>query len=124
MSETGMKNPKHDLSTYGFKNLSTVNWNWSQDQLIDRSVEKGLGEIADSGALAVDTGEFTGRAPKDKYIVKDATTKDTVFWGEVNQPFDEKNFQPLLDELLNYFQGKEVYVKDAYACADPKYRLN
>src|SRR6185295_8527255 len=124
MTETGTKNPKHDLSSYGFKDLSIVNWNWSQDQLIDRTVEKGLGEISDSGALTVDTGEFTGRAPKDKYIVKDATTQGTVYWGEVNQQFDEKNFQPLFDELLNYFQKKEVYVKDAYACADPKYRLS
>lgn len=124
MTETGTKNPKHNLSDYGFKNLNVVNWNWSQDQLIDRTVELKLGEITDSGALTVDTGEFTGRAPKDKYFVKDKTTADTVYWGEVNQPFDEKNFQPLLEELLNYFEGKEVYVKDAYACADPRYRLN
>ncbi len=124
MTETGTKNPKHDLSSYGFKNLGIVNWNWSQDQLIDRTAERSLGEIVDSGALTVDTGEFTGRAPKDKYIVKDAITGNTVYWGEVNQYFDEKNFQPLLEELLNYFEGKEVYVKDAYACADPKYRLN
>src|SRR6185503_4995151 len=124
MTETGIKNPKHNLSEYGLKNLSVVNWNWTQDQLIDRTVELKQGEITDTGALAVDTGEFTGRAPKDKYIVKDKTTVDTVHWGEVNQSFDEKNFQPLLEELLRYFDGKEAYVKDAYACADPKYRLN
>lgn len=124
MTETGTKNPKHNLSEYGLKNLSVVNWNWSQDQLIDRTVELKLGEITDSGALTVDTGEFTGRAPKDKYIVNDRTTAETVYWGEVNQPFDEKNFQPLLEELLKHLEGKEVYVKDAYACADPKYRLN
>ncbi len=124
MIETGTKNPKHDLAQYGFRNLSTVNWNWSQEELIDCTAEKQLGQITDAGALTVDTGEFTGRAPKDKYIVKDSITEKTVYWGEVNQPFDEKNFQPLLDELLNHLQGKEVYVKDAYACADPKYRLN
>lgn len=124
MTETGTKNPKHLLSEYGFRNLNIINWNWSQDQLIDRSYEKKHGEITDTGAIAVDTGEFTGRAPRDKYIVKDATTEETVYWGEVNQPFDEQNFQPLLDEILKYFEGKEVYVKDAYACADPEYRLN
>ncbi|MCY7410430.1 MAG: phosphoenolpyruvate carboxykinase (ATP) [Chitinophagales bacterium] len=124
MQETGIKNPKHNLSDYGFKNLSIINWNWSQDQLIDQTVIKSMGQIADSGALTVDTGEFTGRAPKDKYIVKDTVTENTIYWGEVNQPFEEKNFQPLLDELLNYFDGKEVYVKDSFACADPNYRLN
>src|SRR5262245_9958649 len=117
MNETGLKNPAHDLTQYGFRNLSIVNWNWSQDELIDRTVDQKLGVATDTGALAVDTGEFTGRAPKDKYIVKDSKTADTVYWGDVNQPFEEKNFQPLLDELLKYFEGKEVYVKDSFACA-------
>src|SRR5689334_5792260 len=103
MKETGIRNPKHDLSEYGFKNLSIVNWNWSQDELINRTVDKKSGALTDTGALTVDTGEFTGRAPKDKYVVKDSKTSNTVYWGEVNQPFEEKNFQPLLDELLNYF---------------------
>jgi phosphoenolpyruvate carboxykinase (ATP) len=124
MTETGIKNPKHNLSSYGFRNLSKVNWNWSQDELIDETVHRGMGKIVDGGALAVDTGEFTGRAPKDKYFIKDSKTADTIYWGDVNQPLDEKYFQPMVDELLNYFEGKEVYVKDAYACADPKYRLN
>ncbi|MBA3648418.1 MAG: phosphoenolpyruvate carboxykinase (ATP) [Chitinophagales bacterium] len=124
MPETAAANYKEGLSKYGFKNLKTVNWNWSQDELIDRTIEKDLGQLTDSNALTIDTGEFTGRAPKDKYIVKDAVTEETVYWGEVNQPFTEQNFEPLLQELLMYFQEKEVYVKDAYACADPKYRLN
>jgi phosphoenolpyruvate carboxykinase (ATP) len=124
MTETGVKNPKHSLSDYGLKNLRKINWNWSQDELIDEAVKRGMGQIVDAGALTVDTGEFTGRAPKDKYIVKDEKTKDTVYWGEVNQPIEARHFQPMLDELIAYLEGKEVYVKDAYACADPKYRLN
>jgi phosphoenolpyruvate carboxykinase (ATP) len=124
MTETGTKNPKHSLTDYGFTNISKINWNWTQDELIDETVRLGLGQLADSGALTVDTGEFTGRAPKDKYIVKDAVTEHTVYWGDVNQPIDEKHFEPMLDELRRHMQGKEVYVKDAYACADPSYRLN
>jgi phosphoenolpyruvate carboxykinase (ATP) len=124
MTETGNKNPDADLSSLGLRNLKSVHWNWSQDKLIDKTVELNLGTLADSGALAVDTGEFTGRVPKDKYIVKDSKTADTVYWGEVNQPIDGKYFQPMTDELLKYLEGKEVYVKDAYACADPNYRLN
>ncbi|MEO6166665.1 MAG: phosphoenolpyruvate carboxykinase (ATP) [Chitinophagales bacterium] len=124
MIETGTKNPSADLSVYGLKNVSKAHWNLSQDELIDRSVALGLGTITDTGALAVDTGEFTGRAPKDKFFVKDAKTQDTVYWGDVNIPFDENKFQPLYDKLVNYLGGKELYVKDASACADPKYRLN
>ena len=124
MTETGTKNPRHNLSDYGFTNLSKINWNWTQDELIDETIRLKLGQLADSGALTVDTGEFTGRAPKDKYIVKDAVTEHTVYWGDVNQPIDENHFEPMLEELRRHLQGKEVYVKDAYACADPSYRLN
>lgn len=124
MIETGTKNPTADLSVYGFKDVSQAHWNLSQDELIDRSVALGLGTITDTGALAVDTGEFTGRAPKDKFFVKDSKTHDTVYWGDVNIPFDESKFQPLYDKLVNYLAGKELYVKDASACADPDYRLN
>ena len=108
MIETGTKNPTADLSSYGLKNITKANWNMSQEELIDRSVELELGSITDTGALAVDTGTFTGRAPKDKFIVKDAKTADTVYWGDVNIPFDENKFQPLYDKLVNHLAGKEV----------------
>jgi phosphoenolpyruvate carboxykinase (ATP) len=124
MTETGTKNPSANLSSYGLQNVAKVNWNMSQDELIDRTVQLGLGQLTDTGALTVDTGEFTGRAPKDKYAVKDAMTSDTVFWGEVNQPFPEEHFESLRQEVLGYLDKKELYVKDAYACADDKYRLN
>ena len=124
MIETGTNDHSAALSAYGLKNLSKVHWNLSQDELIDRTVESGLGVLTDTGALTVDTGEFTGRAPKDKFIVKDAMTDKTVYWGDVNVAYDESKFPKIYDELVNYLSGKEVYVKDAYACADPKYRLN
>lgn len=124
MIETGTKNPSANLLAYGLKDVTKVHWNLSQDELINKTVEEGLGVLTDTGALAVDTGTFTGRAPKDKFFVKDAKTANTVYWGDVNLPFDENKFQPLYDKLANYLSGKELYVKDASACADPKYRLN
>lgn len=124
MIQTGTKNPAADLAAYGLKNVSKAHWNLSQDELIDISVALGLGKITDTGALAVDTGEFTGRAPKDKFFVKDSITADTIYWGDVNVPFDESKFQGLYDKLAAYLSAKELYVKDAIACADPAYRLN
>ncbi|MCS6990376.1 MAG: phosphoenolpyruvate carboxykinase (ATP) [Chitinophagales bacterium] len=124
MHELGTRNPAHSIAQYGIRGKHTAFWNLSPDQLIDRTVELGLGTLTSTGALAVDTGEFTGRAPKDKYIVRDAVTDSTVYWGEVNQPFEEKYFEPLLAELLEYLSNRDVYIKDAYACADPAYRLN
>ena len=76
------------------------------------------------GALAADTGEFTGRSPKDKFMVRDAKTADTVWWGSVNQPIEPEQFNALLDRVVNHLQAKDIFVRHAYAGADPEYRVN
>lgn len=124
MQENGIKNPTANLAALGLGGIKIANWNFSQDELIERTLQNNQGVLADTGALAISTGEFTGRSPKDKFIVKDAKTSDSVFWGEVNIPFDENKFQPLYDKVVNYLNDKEVFVKDAFACANPKYKLN
>src|SRR5690606_33693570 len=82
------------------------------------------GLLTDKMALACSTGEFTGRSPKDKFIVKDELTDKTVWWGEVNHPFSPIHFDDLYDRISAYLQGKEVYVREAYACASEKHKLN
>ena len=82
----------------------------------------GLGKKL--GALAADTGEFTGRSPKDKFLVNDAQTANSAWWGAVNQPFEEAKFDALLNKVMKHMQGKDIFVRHAYACADPKNRLN
>jgi phosphoenolpyruvate carboxykinase (ATP) len=72
----------------------------------------------------VSTGKFTGRSPKDKFTVKDAITEKSVDWGDVNIPFEPAAFDKLYNDVCAYLKGKEVWVRDAYACADPKFRLN
>ncbi len=111
------------LEALGIKN-SNAFWNLSPEELANISVEKGLATKADSGALNVQTGEFTGRSPQDRFIVKDDITNDSVWWGKINKPFDADKFDALYDKVVDYLSGKEVYVRDAYACADPSYRLN
>ena len=111
------------LDQYGIKNAK-VQYQLSSQQLHDITIEKGQGEEASSGALAVNTGEFTGRSPKDRFIVKDATTKDRVWWGNINIPFDSYKFQKLYDKITDYLSDKEVFVRDCYACADENYKLN
>ncbi len=111
------------LEHYGIKNAK-VNYQLSPDQLHSITIKKGQGVEASSGALAVNTGEFTGRSPKDRFIVKDSITEDKVWWGNINIPFDSDKFQKLYDKVTDYLSGKEIYVRDSYACADEKYKLN
>jgi phosphoenolpyruvate carboxykinase (ATP) len=93
-------------------------------ELVQHAIKNGEGVLTDTGALMADTGEFTGRSPKDKFTVADSKTENTVWWGDVNQKFDSARFESLLNKVIDYFAGKQVYVRDAYACADPAYRLN
>ncbi|HFA50486.1 MAG TPA: phosphoenolpyruvate carboxykinase (ATP) [Bacteroidetes bacterium] len=93
--------------------------------LVERTIINGQGRLSSTGALAVNTGKFTGRSPKDRFIVKDAMTENTVDWGEINIPISSDSFAKLYDKTIKYANSlKEVYVRDAYACANPNYKLN
>ncbi len=118
-----MKIQTHSIENYGIKN-ATVHWNLSPEKLADICVDKGLGKIASNGALMVNTGEFTGRAPKDRFIVKDDITSDKVWWGNINMPFDEDKFESLYNKVIKHLSGKELYARDVFACADKKYKIN
>lgn len=122
MNNVGLKNPKADLSTLGLKNV-TAHWNLPVPQLVEKTIALGEGVLSDTGALVIKTGEFTGRSPKDRFVVKDATTENTVDWNDINMPFDSDKFDALYNKVIDYLGGKEVYVRDAYACADEDYRL-
>ena len=111
------------LENLGIKN-ATIQYNLTSDELHALTIEKGQGLEANSGALAVNTGEFTGRSPMDRFIVKDDVTKDEVWWGNINLPFDSDKFDKLYDKVTSYLSNKEVFVRDSYACADENYKLN
>lgn len=111
------------LKSYGITH-GNVNYQLTPDELHDITIELGMGKEASSGALAVNTGEFTGRSPLDRFIVKDDITADKVWWGDINIPFESGKFDRLYDKVIAYLNERELYVRDSYACADPTYRLN
>ena len=111
------------LNSYGIKNAQ-VHYQLSSEELNSETLRKGQGKQVNNGALAVSTGEFTGRSPKDRFIVKDDITRDKVWWGNINIPFPVDMFDKLYDKVVNYLSEKEVYVRDCYACADEAYKLN
>ena len=101
-----------------------ANWNLSAEKLIEISLSKNYATLANSGAISINTGEFTGRSPKDRFVVRDSVTENTVWWGDVNIPFSNEKYQNLYNKVTKYLKGKEVYVRDVYACADENFRLN
>lgn len=123
MQELGLKSEKASVEQLGIKD-AIVHWNLSPKQLADIAVEAGQASRTNSGAISVDTGEFTGRSPKDRFIVKDEITENAVWWGNINIPFDSEKFDKLYDKVVDYLSGKEIYARDAYACADDNYRTN
>src|SRR5690554_671022 len=123
MKEQGDKNRKATIANLGFSNTTAL-WNLERDQLIQKTLDLELGVLNDTGALCIETGEFTGRSPKDRFIVEDDLTRNSVDWNDINQPFSPEKFDQLQKKVVEYMDSlPEVYVRDVYACADENYRL-
>ena len=121
-TESGRRGPV-GLDAHGVRNPASVVWNASAPELYEHVIRRGEGRIAEGGALVVSTGAHTGRAPKDKYIVREPGSEDRVWWGPVNQPMDAERHAALRGKLLAYLQGPELFVVDAFAGAHPEHRL-
>ena len=121
-SEDGEKKV-YDLGYHGIKNVKRTFWNTSSAALYESAIRQGEGLVAHGGTLVVRTGRHTGRSPDDKFIVKDDAVSDEIWWGKVNQPFEPKRFDSFYLRLLDFLQGKDLFVQDCYAGADPTYRL-
>ena len=111
------------LTSYGITH-DRIHYQLSSKELHQKTEGNGMGKTASSGALAVHTGEFTGRSPMDRFIVKDEITEEKIWWGDINIPFESEAFDLLYDKVISYLNDKELFVRDAYACADQDYRLN
>ncbi|MGE5498142.1 MAG: phosphoenolpyruvate carboxykinase, partial [Syntrophothermus sp.] len=108
----------------GIKNTGDVFYNLSTAQLYERAIYRREGIISHFGPLVARTGQHTGRSPNDKFIVRESTSENNVWWGKVNSAIEEEKFTALFERMKAYIQNKEVYIQDCYAGADPDYRLN
>ncbi|MGE5944173.1 MAG: phosphoenolpyruvate carboxykinase (ATP), partial [Flavobacteriales bacterium] len=118
MKDSATLQQKSGLEPYGLKDV-IAHWNLSPEKLQQITVENNMGRETPNGTLAINTGKFTGRSPQDRFLVKDDYTKDKVWWGNVNKPVSPENFDRLEQEVKKYLSGKEIYVRDGYACAEP-----
>jgi phosphoenolpyruvate carboxykinase (ATP) len=123
MKNTNLQSLMEDFIGLGLTNVKGVLWNLNRAELVMEAVKNGEAVLTDKGALMADTGKFTGRSPQDRFIVKDDMTKDKVWWGPINKEFPEDKFDILYEEMIASLGMKRLYVRDAFAGADPNYRM-
>jgi phosphoenolpyruvate carboxykinase (ATP) len=111
------------LEIDGLRNTTAVHRNLPLPLLYEEAIRRGEGLLAPGGAFVVSTGEYTGRTPKDKFTVEEAENKANIWWGPVNKPFNEDKFESVYRQMMAYMQGRDIFVQDCFAGADPNYRL-
>lgn len=122
MKFTEIKPADASLEKYLINNAD-ASWNLNPTDLEEIAIEQNMAKRSSLGAISINTGKFTGRSPKDRFIVKDELTKDAVWWGDINIPFEGDKFDSLQAKMGEYLSGKKLYVRDVYACADPRFKL-
>ena len=115
-----------NLESLGLHNINQVHRNLSVESLIEETIKNGEGIIGPRGATIVDTGKFTGRSPKDKYIVDEPSSSDKIWWGSVNKKIDEKIFDELYQSVIDYYNSDDskTYLFDGFAGFDPSHNIN
>jgi phosphoenolpyruvate carboxykinase (ATP) len=113
----------YGLENHGIRNVGQVHWNLRTTVLYEHIIKRQEGHVAHLGPIVVRTGLHTGRAAKDKYVVKQPSTEESIWWHAANQPLSVEQFDRLKLRMLAYLQGSELFVQDCYAGADPRYRL-
>jgi phosphoenolpyruvate carboxykinase (ATP) len=116
--------PTHpELDSLGFQNLNMVYWQLHTPQLYEQVIRRQEGFVAHLGPLVVRTGDHTGRSPKDRFIVREPGSEQEIWWGDINRSITEAQFSSLLQKVLAYFQGKNAFVQNCFAGADPDFRM-
>ncbi len=111
------------LRDHKIGNINNLYWNLSAPTLYEEALMRGEGQIAQFGPFIVETGPHTGRSPNDKFIVEQSSSRDKISWGKVNRPIAEEYFNRVYNHMLTYIQGRDVFVQDCYAGADPQHRI-
>ena len=113
-----------ELEELRIKNIREVFYNFGTPALYEQVIRRREGLLAHFGPLVVRTGYHTGRSPNDKFLVKEPENEKNIWWGKVNIPFTEDDYNRLYSKMMAYIQGKDLYVEDCFACADTNYQLN
>jgi phosphoenolpyruvate carboxykinase (ATP) len=124
MATTTSKDGRVGLAEHGIEPTARVFRNPTTSMLYTHALERGDGRLTEGGPLAVDTGKYTGRSPKDKFVVREAGSEDRIWWGDVNAEISEEHFEGLREKVVEHIGDSDLYVVDAFAGADPKHRIS
>ena len=119
----GRVNPNQTLETQGITGVAVAHYNYAEPALVEAAVLRGEGRLGRGGAFLCSTGQFTGRSPKDKFVVRTATTENTIWWDN-NAAMSPEAYARLKADMLAHVKGGELFVQDLYAGADPMHRLD
>ena len=115
--------PDYGLKNHGLVHLDRVYWNLPTAALVEEAIFRNEGNLVQGGPMLVYTGKWSARAAQDKYVVKEPSSEDNIWWGEYNRPMTSEAFSSLFARVQAYLEGEEVFVQDCYVGADPNYRL-
>jgi len=122
-SEASALKSDYGLDNHGLSNLRKIYWNLTTEALYEEVVFRQEAKISHLGPIVASTGKHTARSANDKYVVKEASTEENIWWGEYNRPFSTDKFNGLVNRMQGFLQGRDVFVQDCYACADPNYKM-
>lgn len=123
LKHAGEFSSDYKLKNHGLVHLDHVFWNLPTPALIEEAIFRGEGHLTLGGAFVVHTGKWTARAANDKYVVREPSTEDSIWWGVYNRPIAQEKFDGMLARLQAFLQGEELFVQDCYVGADPNYRM-
>jgi phosphoenolpyruvate carboxykinase (ATP) len=121
--QAGALKSDYGLENHGLFNLGGVYWNLAPEALYEEIVFRREGTITRDGAIVMNTGKHTARSANDKFVVREASTEEHVWWGQYNRPFAPDKFNELFSRMQGFLQGRDVFVQDCYVGADPEYRM-
>ena len=113
----------YGIDTIGLLNLRKAYWNLTTEALYEEIIFRGEAQISRSGPIVVNTGKHTARAANDKFIVREPTTENNIWWGQYNRPYSTEKFDELFSRLQGFLQGRDVFIQDCYGGADENFRL-
>ena len=115
---------RYGLENHGIRNPGTVFWNLNPVELVEHAVRRGEGSLVEGGPFNAVTAPHTGRSPNDRFVVREPSSEEHVWWGKVNVPISPEHYAALRQDVMAHLEGQDLYVRDMVAGADPKYALN